>query len=64
MLGLVLAVVGMTGEWRHRTITSSLLVAPDRLRFLAAKTAALAAAGLVLSLLVSLAVAVLGFAVL
>ena len=35
---LVLAVIGITGEWRHRTITSSLLAAPDRVRFLAAKT--------------------------
>ena len=42
---LVLAIVGITGEWRHRTITSSLLAAPDRLRFLAAKTLAFAAAG-------------------
>ena len=61
---LVLAVVGITGEWRHRTITSSLLAAPDRLRFLAAKTIAFAAAGLALSLLVSLAIAVVGFAIL
>ena len=42
---LMLAIVGITGEWRHRTITSSLLAAPDRLRFLAAKTLAFAAAG-------------------
>ncbi len=61
---LVLAVVGITGEWRHRTITSSLLAAPDRLRFLAAKTIAFAAAGLALSLLISLAVAVVGFTIL
>jgi hypothetical protein len=61
---LVLAIVGITGEWRHRTITSSLLAAPDRLRFLAAKTLAFAAAGMVLSLLISLAVAALGLAVL
>ena len=27
---LILAIVGITGEWRHRTITSSLLAAPDR----------------------------------
>ena len=26
----ILAIVGITGEWRHRTITSSLLAAPDR----------------------------------
>lgn len=61
---LVLAVVGITGEWRHRTITSSLLAAPDRTRFLAAKTLAFASAGLVLSLLISLAVTVVGMAIL
>ena len=42
---LLLGVMGIAGEWRHRTITSSLLAAPDRLRFLAAKTLAFAAAG-------------------
>jgi ABC-2 type transport system permease protein len=61
---LVLAVIGITGEWRHSTITGSLLAAPDRPRFLAAKTLAFAAAGLLLSLLTSLSVAVLGVAVL
>ena len=40
---LLLAVIGISGEWRHRTITSSLLAAPDRLRFLAAKTVAFTA---------------------
>jgi ABC-2 type transport system permease protein len=61
---LILAVIGISGEWRHHTITSSLLAAPDRIRFLAAKTIAFAVAGLVLSLLISLAVAVAGFAIL
>jgi ABC-2 type transport system permease protein len=61
---LILAIVGISGEWRHRTITSSLLAAPDRLRFLAAKTLAFAATGLVLSLLIAVAVSVTGFAVL
>jgi ABC-2 type transport system permease protein len=61
---LVLAVVGITGEWRHRTITSSLLAAPDRVRFLAAKTLAFAAAGLVLSLLISIAITIVGLAIL
>ena len=28
----------MTGEWRHRTITGTVLAAPDRVRLLAAKT--------------------------
>lgn len=61
---LVLAVIGISGEWRHRTITSSLLAAPDRLRFLGAKTIAFAVAGLVLSILTAVTVAVVGAAVL
>jgi ABC-2 type transport system permease protein len=61
---VVLAVVGIGGEWRHRTITSSLLAAPDRLRFLWAKTLAFAAAGIVLSVLISIAVTVAGVAIL
>lgn len=61
---LVLAVIGISGEWRHRTITSSLLAAPDRLRFLGAKTIAFAAAGLVLSVLTAATVAVVGAVVL
>jgi ABC-2 type transport system permease protein len=61
---MILAIVGISGEWRHRTITSSLLAAPDRLRFMAAKTLAFAAAGLLLSLLISIVVAILGFVLL
>lgn len=61
---LILAIIGITGEWRHRTITSALLAAPDRPRFLAAKTLAYAVAGLVLSLAVALGITVVGFAVL
>jgi len=61
---LMLAVVGISGEWRHRTITSSLLAAPDRLRFLAAKTVAFAVAGLVLSLVLSITVAIVGYVIL
>jgi ABC-2 type transport system permease protein len=57
---LLLAVVGISGEWRHRTITSSLLAAPDRLGFLAAKTLAFAAAGVILSLVTMTAVTILG----
>jgi ABC-2 type transport system permease protein len=56
----MLAVIGIGGEWRHRTITSSLLAAPDRLRFLAAKVLAFAVAGAVLSVMVSVAVTVVG----
>jgi ABC-2 type transport system permease protein len=58
----MLAVIGIAGEWRHRTITSSLLAAPDRLRFLAAKALAFAAAGAVLSVMVSIAITVVGTA--
>ena len=61
---LVLGAIGITGEWRHRTITSALLAAPDRPRFLAAKALAYAAAGLVVSLVVALTVAVTGAVVL
>lgn len=61
---LVLAVIGISGEWRHRTITSSLLAAPDRVRFLAAKTIAFAAAGIVLSLLIAAAIGIVAFAIL
>ena len=53
---LLLAVIGITGEWRHRTITSSILAAPDRLRFLAAKTISYAAAGVVVSVAIAVAV--------
>src|SRR3954454_1929756 len=60
---MILAIVGITGEWRHRTITSSLLAAPDRIRFLAAKVLAFAAAGALLSLSIFLAVAIAGYAV-
>ncbi len=61
---LILAVIGISGEWRHRTITSSLLAAPDRIRFLTAKTIAFAVAGLVLSLLISVAITIAGFVIL
>jgi ABC-2 type transport system permease protein len=61
---MILAIVGITGEWRHRTITSSLLAAPDRTRFLAAKTLAFAAAGALLSLAISISIAIVGFAIL
>lgn len=61
---LVLGVIGVAGEWRHRTITSSLLAAPDRLRFLVAKTIAYAVAGAALSLVITVAVAIAGFVIL
>ena len=57
---VLLGAIGMTGEWRHRTITGSVLAAPDRLRLLAAKVLSYALAGVVLSLLVTLATMVVG----
>jgi ABC-2 type transport system permease protein len=57
---LLLGVMGMAGEWRHRTITSSVLAAPDRLRLLAAKFISYAVAGAVLSLIVTLAIMAVG----
>ena len=61
---MILAIVGITGEWRHRTITSSLLAAPDRLRFLAAKTLAFAAAGALLSIAISISIGIVGYVIL
>ena len=56
---VLLGAIGITGEWRHRTITSSLLAAPDRIRFLVAKVIAYAVAGAVLAAIVTAAVALL-----
>lgn len=56
----LLGVIGMTGEWRHRTITGTVLAAPVRLRLLAAKTLAYAAAGALLSLVVTLTIMAVG----
>ena len=61
---LVLGVLGMAGEWRHRTITSTVLAAPDRVRLLAAKTLSYAVAGVVLSLMATLAIMVVGTVIL
>jgi len=61
---LILGVVGITGEWRHRTITSSLLAAPDRIRFLVAKVIAYAVAGTVLSLLINVLTIAVGSVIL
>ena len=57
---MLLGVIGMAGEWRHRTITGTVLAAPDRLRLMAAKMLAYAAAGLLLSLIVTLTIMVVG----
>jgi ABC-2 type transport system permease protein len=57
---LLLGAIGITGEWRHRTIAGSLLAAPDRVRLLAAKTLSYAAAGVVLSLVVTATIMLVG----
>ena len=57
---LLLGVTGMAGEWRHRTITSSVLAAPDRIKLLTAKLIAYAVAGTLLSLIVTVALMALG----
>jgi ABC-2 type transport system permease protein len=57
---LLLGAIGMTGEWRHRTITGAILAAPDRVRLLTAKTLAYALAGILLSLAVTAAIMLTG----
>jgi ABC-type transport system involved in multi-copper enzyme maturation permease subunit len=57
---LLLGVMGMAGEWRHRTITGTVLAAPDRTRLLGAKVLAYAAAGALLSLIVTVSVMLVG----
>jgi len=61
---LLLGVTGMAGEWRHRTITSSVLASPDRVRLLAAKVISYAVAGIVLSLIVTVSLMALGTVIL
>jgi ABC-type transport system involved in multi-copper enzyme maturation permease subunit len=61
---VLLGAVGMTGEWRHRTITGSVLAAPNRMRLLVAKVLAYSAAGVVLSAIVTVATMVVGTVIL
>ena len=56
LLALVIGVLAVTGERRHRTLTATLLQSPHRVRLLCAKAVAAALSGLLLGLL-SLAVA-------
>ena len=57
---MLLGVIGMAGEWRHRTITGTVLAAPDRLRLMSAKMLAYAAAGVLLSLIVTATIMLVG----
>lgn len=61
---VLLGVMGMAGEWRHRTITSTVLAAPDRLKLLAAKTLAYALVGAVVSLVVTALIMAVGSTIL
>lgn len=61
ILFVVFGVVGATGEYRHRTVAPAVLIAPDRLRLLAARALAYAvtAAGVALVMqLVSFAIGI------
>jgi ABC-2 type transport system permease protein len=64
LLILLLGIMGMAGEWRHRTITGTVLAAPQRLRLLGAKVLSHAAAGALLSLIVTLTIMLVGTAIL
>jgi ABC-2 type transport system permease protein len=60
LAALVLGVLGMAGELRHGTATSTFLVTPRRGRVVAAKLAAAAVTGLAVSLASSAAVLAVG----
>jgi ABC-type transport system involved in multi-copper enzyme maturation permease subunit len=60
--GLVLGIILVTGEFRHRTITPSLLVGPRRGQFVASKMSASAVAGLAVGVASGAAGLVLGVA--
>ena len=57
---LLLGAMGMAGEWRHKTITSTILASPDRLKLIAAKTISYAVAGMVVSFIVTASLMLVG----
>ncbi len=57
---LILGIIGTTGEYRHGTITSTLLAAPDRRRLVAAKAIAYAITGALLGLAATVATFAMG----
>lgn len=61
---LIIGVLGMTGEYRHRTITWAFLVSPVRERVLIAKAAAHALLGLLIGVAAAVATAVCAVALL
>ncbi len=61
---LLLGAMGMAGEWRHKTITSTILAAPDRLRLLVAKAVSYAMAGVVVSFVITAALMIVGTVIL
>lgn len=61
LLLLILGIVATTGEYRHRTITGSLLATPDRRRYLAAKLIAYVVTGALLGLVATAVTMAAGF---
>jgi ABC-type transport system involved in multi-copper enzyme maturation permease subunit len=57
---LLLGAMGMAGEWRHKTITSTVLAAPNRLKLIAAKAISYAIAGVVVSFIVTASLMLVG----
>jgi ABC-2 type transport system permease protein len=64
VFALVLGILVVTSEFRHGTITPSLLVVPDRVRLMLAKLGASLATGLVLGLVATGLAAAIGAAIL